>query len=58
VNDSSDPDITATAPSPLSFSGRTGSNLENANLICFLASNEAGYISGENIMIDGCRKKM
>ena len=47
-----------TAPSPLSFSGRTGSNLENANLICFLASNEAGYLSGENIMIDGCRKKM
>ena len=58
VNNSSDPDITATAPSELSFSKRTGSNLENANLICFLASDDAGYISGENIMIDGCRKKM
>jgi NAD(P)-dependent dehydrogenase (short-subunit alcohol dehydrogenase family) len=58
VNDSSDPDITATAPSEFSFSKRTGSNLENANLICFLASDGAAYISGENIMIDGCRKKM
>lgn len=51
-------EITATTPSPLSFSGRTGSNPENTSLICFLASNEAGYISGKNIMIDGCRKKM
>ena len=31
---------------------------ENAELICFLASNEASYISGQNIQIDGCRKKM
>ena len=30
---------------------------ENANLICFLASENAGYISGQNIQIDGCRKK-
>ncbi|MBQ9131500.1 MAG: hypothetical protein IJX62_03400 [Clostridia bacterium] len=29
----------------------------NANLICFLASDEASYIAGQNIQIDGCRKK-
>ena len=26
--------------------------MENANLICFLASNEVSYISGQNIQID------
>ena len=36
---------------------RTGSDRENANLICFLASEEASYIAGQNIQIDGCRKK-
>jgi 3-oxoacyl-[acyl-carrier protein] reductase len=45
-------------PSELSFMGRTGSINENAELICFLASNEASYISGQNIQIDGCRKKL
>lgn len=44
-------------PSELSFMGRTGTDRENANLICFLASDDAGYISGQNIQIDGCRKK-
>ena len=29
----------------------------NANLICFLASDEASYISGQTIQIDSCRKK-
>jgi len=48
----------STEPSALSFMGRTGSHQENANLICFLASDEASYISGQNIQIDGCRKKM
>ena len=43
--------------SELSFMGRTGTDMENANLICFLASDEASYISGQNIQIDGCRKK-
>ena len=33
-------------------------DMENANLICFLASDEASYISGQNIQIDGCRKKL
>ena len=41
----------------LAFMGRTGSDAENANLICLLASDEATYISGQNIQIDGCRKK-
>ena len=57
VNGSADADYTATAPSTLSFMGRTGSHMENANLICFLASEDASYISGQNIQIDGCRKK-
>ena len=46
-----------TQASELSFMGRTGSDMENANLICFLASDEASYIAGQNIQIDGCRKK-
>ena len=44
-------------PSELSFMGRTGTDRENADLILFLASDEASYISGQNIQIDGCRKK-
>ena len=40
------------------YIGRSGSHRENANLICFLASDEASYISGQNIQIDGCRKKL
>ena len=51
-------DIDYTQPSELSFMGRTGSDRENAELICFLASDKASYISGQNIQIDGCRKKM
>ena len=35
---------------------RSGSHSENANLICFLASDESSYIAGQNIQIDGCRK--
>lgn len=45
-------------PSELSFLGRTGTHTENANLICFLAGDESTYIAGQNIQIDGCRKKM
>lgn len=57
VSDSSNPDINYYRESELSFMGRTGTNAENANLICFLASEEASYISCQNIQIDGCRKK-
>jgi len=57
VSPSDQLDIDYTQPSELSFVGRTGSGRENADLICFLASRENGYISGQNIQIDGCRKK-
>ena len=40
------------------FIKRDGSHRENANLICFLASDEASYIAGQNIQVDGCRKTM
>ena len=45
-------------PSEMNYMGRTGSGNENADLICFLASDEATYISGQNIQIDGSRKKI
>lgn len=57
VSDSSNDDIDYFSASELAFMGRTGTDRENAELICFLASKEAGYISGQNIQIDGCRKK-
>ena len=57
VSPSDNYDIDHTQESTLSFMGRTGSDRENANLICFLASDAASYISGQNIQIDGCRKK-
>ena len=57
VSPSEHSDVTYTEPSQLSFMGRTGSDAENAALICFLASDEAAYISAQNIQIDGCRKK-
>lgn len=57
VSPSENGDPNYSQPSELSFMGRTGTNMENAGLICYLASEEAGYISGQNIQIDGCRKK-
>lgn len=57
VSPSEDADIDAYIPSDLAFMGRTGTDRENAELICFLASDKASYISGQNIQIDGCRKK-
>ncbi len=57
VSPSDNEDIDFFKPSDLSFMGRTGTDRENANLILFLASDEASYISGQNIQIDGCRKK-
>ncbi len=58
VSQSDEKDIDFARPSELSFMGRTGTDRENAELICFLASDRASYISGQNIQIDGCRKKM
>ncbi|MBQ8356175.1 MAG: SDR family oxidoreductase [Clostridia bacterium] len=37
---------------------RRGSDMENADLICYLASEGAAYLSGQNIQIDGCRRKI
>ena len=58
VSPSQNEDMDFFRPSDLSFMGRTGTDRENANLILFLASDEASYIACQNIQIDGCRKKM
>ncbi len=42
----------------LSFLGRGGSFDECAEMICFLASDNASYCSGQDFQVDGCRKKM
>ena len=57
VSPSENDDYNYYCESELSFLGRTGTDMENANLIYFLAGDEATYISGQNIQIDGCRKK-
>ena len=58
VSPSENDDVDFYQPSSLSHMGRTGSDRENADLICFLASDQASYISGQNIQIDGCRKNI
>lgn len=58
VSSSEDPDIDSFQESTLAYMGRTGTDRENANLICFLASDDSGYISGQTIQIDGCRRKL
>lgn len=58
VSPAAEGDIDFVKPSNLSYLGRTGSGRENADLICFLASDKAAYINGENIIIDGCRKTL
>lgn len=58
VSSSENPDPDFYQESELCFMGRTGTNMENADLICFLASQQAAYISGQNIQIDGVRKKL
>ena len=55
VNSSKNDDIYATEKSDACFAARTGSAAENANLICFLCSDLAPYVCGQNIQIDGCR---
>lgn len=44
--------------SDYSFVGRCGTPEECANLICFLASDDASYISGQNYLVDGLRRAM
>ncbi len=56
VSSSANPDIEHTANTEMCYAGRTGSDRENADLICFLASEKNGYVVGQNIQIDGCRK--
>ncbi len=51
-------DMDYSEPNELSHLGRTGTDRENANLICFLVSDKASYVTGQNIQIDGCRKKI
>ena len=41
-----------------SFVGRAGTYEEIANVILFVASEEASYVSGQNYLVDGCRKQM
>lgn len=40
----------------LSYLDRSGSPEECAELICFLAGNKGSFLSGENYVVDGCRK--
>ncbi len=42
----------------MSFLGRSGTPEECANVVCFLASDEASFVSGQNYLVDGCRKRM
>ena len=49
-------DIDFHHPSELCHAGRTGTDRENANFICFLLSDEATYIAGQNLQIDGGRR--
>ncbi|MBE6704539.1 MAG: SDR family oxidoreductase [Ruminococcaceae bacterium] len=57
ISPSDHDDMDYVQPSELAFMNRTGSDRENAELICFIASREASYISAQNIQIDGCRRK-
>ncbi|MBQ9783726.1 MAG: SDR family oxidoreductase [Clostridia bacterium] len=58
VSPAAQADMDYVQSSEVNFTGRTGSGRENADLICFLASREAGYINGQNIQIDGCRRML
>ncbi len=59
VNTVSPGNITETSSfSDMSFLERSGTPGECANLISFLASDDASYISGQNYQIDGSRKFM
>ncbi len=42
----------------LAYMGRECSYDEQAEMICFLASENASYCSGQDFQVDGCRKKL
>lgn len=58
VSPSENPDMDFYRENDQNYSGRTGTDNENADLICFLASEKNGYIVGQNIQIDGGRKRI
>lgn len=61
VNCISPGSIDVTGHNPMtehSFTGRAGTPEELANAVIFAASDEASYINGQNILVDGCRKKL
>ena len=58
VSPSNEEDVNYSKPSDLSYMERTGTDRENADLICFLASDRASYIAGQNIQIDGARRRL
>ena len=41
-----------------SFTGKAGTPEDIAEAVAFLASDDAGYINGQNLPVDGCRKKI
>jgi 2-hydroxycyclohexanecarboxyl-CoA dehydrogenase len=55
VNCVSPGSVDAGRGAPMSFLGRVGTPEEVANLVLFLASDEAGFITGQNYIIDGGR---
>ncbi|MBE6613423.1 MAG: SDR family oxidoreductase [Ruminococcaceae bacterium] len=45
-------------PTELSYSNRMGTYHEHAQMILFLASDNASYVSGQSFQVDGCRRKL
>lgn len=45
-------------PANFNYLGRSGTYEECAEVICFLASDNASYVAGQNVIVDGCRKKI
>lgn len=58
VSPSENGDVNYSRETAMSYMGRTGTARENADLICYLVSDRSGYINGQNIQIDGCRKTL
>jgi len=53
-----DPAVNTMSYADFCFKERAGTPEELANAVLFAASDEASYMSGQNILVDGCRKKM